>query len=444
MLPVPEVKFTRSGTVDLAYQVFGGGPLDILVMIGWVSHLEVLWELPECRRFLERYAAMGRVALFDKRGTGLSDRPSIEASTDEMVPDVLAVMDAVGMERAALVGWTDAAAIAMTVAAMHPQRVSALVLGEVLATSTPDEDHPWGPDPEAFETVAGVIEQGMWGQAILLPLIAPSVTEDERIVSWFRKLERMSATPSMAAGLMRRMMEIDLRPMLSSVTAPALLIHRKDAPFIPAEGMRWLAEHLQNGQYVEVPGDETPGFLGDVDGLMDEIEEFLVGTRVGSAVDRRVATVLFSDVVGSTERAAGVGDRVWSGLLESHRAEARRLLTRYGGKEMNTAGDGFLIVFDSPTPAIECALAMCQASRSAGLEIRVGLHSGEVVFEADDVSGMAVHIGARVAALANPGEVVVSQTVRDMVIGSRFALTPRGRHELKGVPGAWEIFVVGP
>ena len=439
---VPEVKFTRSGNVDLAYQVIGDGPLDILVMIGWVSHLEVLWELPECRRFLERYAAMGRVALFDKRGTGLSDRPSIEASTDEMVPDVLAVMDAVGMERAAVVGWTDAAAIAMSVAAMHPERVSALVLGEVLATSTPDEDHPWGPDPETFKTVAGVIEQGMWGQAILLPLIAPSVTEDERIVSWFRKLERMSATPSMAADLMRRMLEIDLRPLLSSVIAPALLLHRRDASFIPAEGMRWLAEHLPNGRYVEVPGDETPGYLGDVDGLMDEVEEFLVGTRVGSAVDRRVATVLFSDVVGSTERAAGVGDRVWSGLLESHRAEARRLVARHGGREMNTAGDGFLIVFESPTPAIECALAMCEGSRSAGLELRVGIHSGEVVFEAGDVTGMAVHIGARVAALADPGEVIVSQTVRDMVIGSTFRFTPRGRRELKGVPGIWEIFGV--
>ena len=328
---VPEVRFTRSGAVDLAYQVLGDGPLDILVMIGWVSHLEVLWELPECRRFLERYAAMGRVALFDKRGTGLSDRPSIEASTGDMVPDVLAVMDAVGMERAALVGWTDAAAIAMTVAAMHPQRVSALVLGEVLATSTPDEDHPWGPDPEAFKTVAGVIEQGMWGQAILLPLIAPSVTDDERIVNWFRKLERMSATPSMAANLLRRMMEIDLRPLLPSVTAPALLLHRKDAPFIPAEGMRWLAEHLPNGQYVEVPGDETPGFLGDVDGLMDEIEEFLVGTRVGAAIDRRVGTVLFSDVVGSTERGRRGGGsgversaRESSGRGASSRGEARR------------------------------------------------------------------------------------------------------------------------
>ena len=439
---VPEVRFTRSGNVDLAYQVFGDGPLDILVMIGWVSHLEILWELPECRRFLERYAAMGRVALFDKRGTGLSDRPSIEASTDEMVPDVLAVMDAVGMERAALVGWTDAAAIAMTMAAMHPQRVSALVLGEVLATSTPDEDHPWGPDPETFKTVAGVIEHGMWGQAILLPLIAPSVTQDERIVSWFRKLERMSATPSMAADLMRRMLEIDLRPLLSSVTAPALLLHRKDAPFIPAQGMRWLAEHLPNAQYVEVPGDETPGYLGDVDGLMDEVEEFLLGTRVGGAIDRRVATVLFSDVVGSTERAATVGDRAWSGLLEAHRAEARRLFARHGGREMNTAGDGFLIVFDAPTPALQCALALCDASRSAGLEVRVGLHSGEVVFESGDVTGMAVHIGARVPALASPGEVVVSQTVRDMVIGSGFEFGSRGRHQLKGVPGEWDLYRV--
>lgn len=439
---VPEVKFTRSGSVDLAYQVFGDGPLDILVMIGWVSHLEVLWELPGCRRFLERYAGMGRVAVFDKRGTGLSDRPSIEASTEEMVPDVLAVMDAVGMERAALVGWSDAAAIAMTVAAMQPQRVSALVLGEVLATSTPDDDHPWGPDPEAFKTVAEVIENGMWGQAILLPLIAPSVTEDERIVSWFRKLERMSATPSMAAHLLRRMMEIDLRPLLSSVTAPALLVHRKDAPFIPAEGMRWLADHLPNGQYVEVAGDETPGYLGDVDGLMDEVEEFLVGTRVGAALDRRVATVLFSDVVGSTEHAASVGDRAWSGLLDTHRTEARNLLARYGGREMNTAGDGFLIVFDGPTPAIQCALALCETSRNAGLEVRVGLHSGEVVFEADDVSGMAVNIGARVAGFAPAGQVVVSQTVRDMVIGSRFDFVPLGRRVLKGVPGEWEIFQV--
>jgi class 3 adenylate cyclase len=439
---VPEVRFTRSGTVDLAYQVIGEGPPDVLLMIGWVSHLEVLWELPEVRHFLDRLSKMGRVALFDKRGTGLSDRPATASTNEEMVPDVLAVMDAAGMERAVLVGWSDAAAIAMVVAATHPERVQALVLGEVLATATPDEEHPWGPDPEGIEALAGAIELGVWGQAIVLPLLAPSVAEDERILSWFRKLERMSATPSMAADLLRRTLSTDVRPLLPDIVAPALVLHRRDAPLIPAEATRWLAEHLPNGRYVEVPGDEVPGYLGDVDALMDEVEEFLLGTRIGAAVDRRVATVLFSDVVGSTERAASVGDRRWHGLLETHRIEARRLVARYGGQEIGTSGDGFLMSFDSPTPAIQCAVALCAASKSAGLEIRVGLHSGEVVFEAGDVTGMAVHIGARVAALASPDEVLVSQTVRDMVIGSEFGFTSKGRHELKGVPGTWEIFSV--
>lgn len=442
MTNVPEVRFTRSGDVDLAYQVVGEGPIDILAMIGWVSHLEVLWELAECRRFIERLAGMGRVALFDKRGLGLSDRPPHVGNTEEMVPDALAVMDAVGMERAAIVGWVDAAAIAVTVAARHPDRVSALVLGEVLASSTADDEHPWALDPVPIGAIADVIEDGLWGQGILLPLVAPSVADDERIAGWWRKLERMSATPSMAANLLRRSVAIDIRPLLPRVAAPTLLLHRKDSSLIPAQGMRWMAGQLEQARYVEVPGDETPGFLGDVDRLMDEVEEFLLGTRVGAAVDRRVATVLFSDVVGSTERAASVGDRAWSGLLETHRAEARRLLARYGGREMNTAGDGFLIVFDGPTSAIQCALALCEASRQAGLEVRVGLHSGEIVFEANDVVGMAVHIGARVAALASPGQVVVSQTVRDMVIGSRFEFDPLGRHVLKGVPGEWEIFRV--
>jgi class 3 adenylate cyclase len=317
-----------------------------------------------------------------------------------------------------------------------------LVLGEVLATATPDEEHPWAIDPDGIEALAGAIELGIWGQAIVLPVLAPSVAEDERILSWWRKLERMSATPTMAADLLRRTLSTDIRPLLKDVKAPALVLHRRDAPLIPIEGMRWLADHLPDGRYVEVPGDQIPGYLGDVDALMDEVEDFLLGTRVGAAIDRRVATVLFSDVVGSTERAASVGDRRWHGLLETHRGEARRLLARHGGREINTAGDGFLISFDSPTPAIQCALALCGASKSAGLEIRVGLHSGEVVFEDGDLSGMAVHIGARVAALAEPDEVVVSQTVRDMVIGSEFNFTPKGSHQLKGVPGMWEIFSV--
>jgi class 3 adenylate cyclase len=440
---VPEVRFTRSGTVDLAYQVIGEGPIDIVGMIGWVSHLEVLWELAEVRHFLERLAGMGRVVLFDKRGTGLSDRPSGELTLEGMVPDVLAVMDATGMERAALLGWVDAGGIAMHVAAAHPDRVNALVLGELVATTTADDEYPWLLAPEAVEAIAEAIELGMWGQATMLPLIAPSVAGDERIMAWFRKLERMSATPSMAAGLLRRTLDTDLRGLIPKIEAPTLLLHRKDSPLIPSDGMRWLAGQLRDARYVEVPGDQTPGYLGDVDSLMDEVEEFLIGTRVGGAVDRRVATVLFSDVVGSTERVASVGDRVWSGLLDTHRSEARRLLARYGGSEINTAGDGFLIAFESPTSAIQCALALCEASRKAGLDIRVGLHTGEVVYEGGgDVAGMAVHIGARVAALAAPGEVLVSQTVRDMLIGSGFEFTTRGSHALKGVPGAWELFRV--
>jgi class 3 adenylate cyclase len=435
-----EIRFTRSGTVDLAYQVVGEGPLDIVLMIGWVSHLEILRELPEAAQFVDRFAAMGRVVLFDKRGTGLSDRPPGPSTYEEMVPDVLAVMDAVGMERAVLVGWVDAAALALVVAAAHPDRVRALVLGEVVATFTSDDDHPWGADPDVLDALAAAIESA-WGQAILLPLIAPSVAGDERIVAWFRRLERMSATPSMAGNLLRTGFT-DVRPWLARVTAPALLVHRRDAPLVPGDAMRWLASQLPDARFVEVPGDQTPGYLGDVDGLMDEIEDFLVGTRVGSVAFRRVVTVLFSDVVGSTERAAAVGDRRWHDLLQSHRREVRRLLAGYGGTEVDTAGDGFLVAFDSPTSAIRCGLAMCEASRAAGLDIRIGLHAGEVHCQADGVTGLAVHIGARVAAVAGAGEVLASQTIRDLVIGSDFEFSDHGRHRLKGVPGEWELFTV--
>lgn len=441
---VPEVRFVRSGTADLAYQVIGEGPPDIVVMIGWVSHLEVLWELTEVRHFLQRLSAMGRVVLFDKRGTGLSDRSAIGGTSDEMVPDVLAVMDAAGMEQAVLVGWTDAASIAVMVAATHPERVRGLILGEVLATGVRDEDHPWGPDPEGLEALAASLDLGVWGQAVMLPVLAPSLAGDERILTWFRKLERMSATPSMAADLLRRTLTTDIRPYLDDVEAPALILHRRDAALIPREAMQWMADRLPDGRFVEVPGDEIPGYLGDVDSLMDEVEEFLLGTRIGSTVDRRVATVLFTDVVASTERAASVGDRRWHGLLETHRNEVRHIVGRYGGREIGTAGDGFLMVFDTPTPAIQCALALVATSKEAGLGIRAGLHSGEVVFEDGEVTGMAVHIGARVAALADADEVLVSQTVRDLVIGSDLSFVDRGRHELKGVPGTWALLAVVP
>lgn len=436
---IPDTRFIRSGDVDLAYQVVGEGSLDIVLMIGWVSHLEVLWELPEVRRFVDRLAGMGRVVLFDKRGTGLSDRPRVD-SLEEMVPDVLAVMDATEMDRAVLVGWSDAAALSLMVAAAHPERVTALVLGEVLATGTPDAAHPWGVDPAAMDMLVRSLELGSWGQGVMLSLLAPSLANDERILAWFQKLERMSATPTVAADVLRRTMSTDVRPILAAIEAPALLVHRRDAGLIPSESMQWLAAALPNGRYVAVPGDQITGYLGDVDSLMDEIEEFLHGTRLGSTASRRVVSVLFSDIVGSTTKSAAVGDRRWHQLLESHRLDVRRLLDRWGGSEVDTAGDGFLATFDSPTRAIHCGLAMCVASNDEGLEIRVGIHAGEVVFEEDDITGIAVHIGARVMSLAEPGQVLVSQTVRDLVIGSDIQLESRGARELRGVPGSWEVF----
>ncbi|HEU4320320.1 MAG TPA: adenylate/guanylate cyclase domain-containing protein [Acidimicrobiia bacterium] len=440
MAAVPDVKFTRSGTVDIAYQVVGSGPLNIVLMIGWVSHLEVLWELPEARRFVERFAAMGRVALFDKRGTGLSDRPPDQPSSADMVPDALAVMDAAGMESAVLVGWIDAASVAIQVAALHPERVSALVLGEALASSRPDEDHPWGVNEEVTNAVADAIETGGWGQAMLFPMIAPSLADDERIHTWFRRLERMSATPSMASNLLRRTLESDVRGLLPQVMAPALVLHRRDSVFIPASGIQWLADHLPNGRYVEVIGDAVPGYLTDVDPLMDEIEDFLLGTRTGGDGSRRVVTILYSDLVDSTSKAAVLRDDRWRNLLDDHRGEARRLMGQHSGRELNNAGDGFLVAFESPSAAIRYGLSLIEASRRKGLEVRVGVHSGEIAGFDGDLAGLALHVGARVGALAGAGEVWVSRTVRDLLFGSEIRFTSTGQHLLKGVPGEWELF----
>jgi class 3 adenylate cyclase len=443
LVAVPEVKFTRSGAVDIAYQLVGHGPLDIVLMIGWVSHLEMLWELPETRRFVERLAGMGRVVLFDKRGTGLSDRPSDQPSPADMVPDALAVMNAVEMESAVLVGWVDAATIALEVAALHPERVKALVLGEALATSQPDDDHPWGLNEAITTAAADAIEMGGWGQAVLLPLIAPSLATDDRIRTWFMRLERMSATPSMAANLLRRVLTSDVRDLLPDVTAPTLVLHRRDSMFIPAPGIQWLAEHLPDGRYVEVEGDAVPGYFGDVDALMDEIEDFLLGTRSGRDEDHRVLTVLYSDLVNSTSTVASLGDDRWRNVLNDHLSEARRLMGQFAGRELNNTGDGFLIAFESPSAAIRYGFALIEASRRQGLEVRVGIHSGEIAFFENHVAGLALHVGARVGALAGTGEVWVSRTVRDLLFGSAFRFTSTGHHHLKGVSGEWELFRVG-
>lgn len=446
MTDIPEVKFARSNDVDIAYQVVGSddADLDIVLVVGWASHLEVLWELTEARRFLERLAGMGRLILFDKRGTGLSDRPATASTIQDMVPDLIAVMDAARSERATLVGWSDGAAVAMEAAARFPERVSSLILAEALACARPDGDHPWGPDPQLIEALASAIELEMWGQAGVLPIIAPSAASDARIVEWFKRMERMSATPRMAADLLRRTMSIDLRDLMTEIRVPCLLLHRTGAALIPSEAMRWFADQLPDGRFTELAGDELPGYLGDVDGLMDEIEEFLLGTRIGSQIDRRVATIVFNDIVGSTEQVNALGDRSWRQILDEHRSRIRHLITRHGGNEMGNAGDGFLVLFESPTNALRFAEQVTSTSGGNGLQTRTGIHSGEVTVSQEGISGVAIHIAARVEAAADSGEVWVTGTVRDLLLGSGFEFESQGRHALKGIPGVWELHRLSP
>ena len=442
MLTPDQTRYARSGTVDIAYQTVGSGPRDIVVAIGWVSHLELLWDLPETVHFLERLASLGRLILYDARGTGMSDRPPGAPSLDDLVPDLVAVLDAVGSSRAVIVGWVDKAAVALTLAARHPERVESLVLGEALASAVPRPGHPSGMEPAGLEGLAVAVEHGAWGSGQMLSMVAPTASHDPRVAAWWRRWERMSATPNTAAALLRLLLDVDVRDVLPEVQAPVLVLHRGGSEFIPAEAVRWVADALPNGRYVELPGDELAAFFGDTDALMDEVEEFVTGTRTGADGDRVVATMLVTDVVGSTVRAAALGDRRWRELLEWHHQEVRRLLARHGGTEIDTAGDGFLATFDLPSRAITCAVDISRHLQRHGTDIRAGLHTGEVVRVDGAVRGVAVHVAARVASLGRAGEVLVSGTVRDLVLGSGHTFLPHGDHTLAGVPGTWEVLAV--
>jgi class 3 adenylate cyclase len=438
----PETRFARTDGIDLAYQVFGEGPIDLVGTFGWVSHLEAMWELPESARFLERLAGIGRVIWFDKRGTGMSDRVPEPSSLEVMAEDVVAVMDAAGSERAVVVGWLEAGALALAVAGLHPERVRAVVAGETTAVGRPVEGHPWGLDPELVEGVASMLESGGWGEGHVLSIAAPSVADVPRIQHWWRRLERIAATPSMAANMLRTNLGFDVRPHLPTVTCPVLLVHRSGVPLIPTEGLRWLADQLHDARLVEVDGVDLAANLSDPDQICDEIEEFLLGTRQGGRGDLAVRTVLFLDLVASTAQAAAVGDAAWRDLLASHRADVRRSLARHEGTEVDTAGDGFLATFSVPSQAVRCALELVDEAEQQGIGLRAGVHTAEVRCRGDGVVGVGVHVGARVAALAARGEVLVSGTVRDLTLGAGLELTSLGEHGLAGVPGTWEVLRV--
>jgi len=437
-----QTQYAKSGDVHIAYRVFGDGPRDIVLIPGTISHVELYWEFPMNEYLLKRLTSFSRVIVFDKRGQGLSDRVA-EQTLEERIGDVRAVMDAAGSKRAAIYGWSEGGEMELMFAATYPERTSALVLYGTYASIKAD---PWGVTQEQFDQFLGTVEKH-WGEGILVPLNAPSRRNDEAFVQWFGRLERAVASPGAILALLRANYEIDVRHILPSIQVPTLILHRKGDTLVPVEAGRYLAQHIPGAKYVELPGDDhlLQAFDQDVlDLLLDEIEEFITGARHGPDPDRVLATVLFTDIVGSTEKAAQLGDRRWRDLLEQHNDIAHRELAHFRGREVKSTGDGVLATFDGPGRGVRCARAICDSVRALGIELRAGLHTGECELLGDDVGGIAVHIAARVAAQAGPGEVLVSSTVKDLVAGSGLEFEQRGRQALKGVPGEWELFAARP
>src|SRR5438874_3309060 len=440
----PETRYARSGDVNIAYQVTGEGPRDLVYVPGWVSNIELMWEEPAMAHFLARLASFSRLILFDKRGTGLSDRVSNDnlPTLEERMDDVRAVLEAVGSERAALFGHSEGGNMCVLFAATYPERTAALItLGCFAKRRDPDDDYPWAPTAENREESTADVEQH-WGH--LRPedveYYAPSRVGDEQFVRNLERYLRRAASPGAAAALLRMNSYIDVREVLPTIRVPTLVLHRTgDHDVNVAEG-RYLASRIPGAKFVELAGADHWISAGDTDAIADEIEEFLTGTRPTPEPDRVLATVLFTDIVGSTERTAELGDRRWRDLLAAHDAAVRRELERFRGREVDTAGDGFLATFDRPARAVPCAIPAGEAVRGLGVEIRAGIHTGECQLDGGKVRGIAVHTGARIAALAGPGEVLISHTVKDLVAGSGLEFEDRGVHQLKGVPGEWRLY----
>ena len=432
----PETAYAWNDGTAIAYQVVGSSGPDLLLIPGSVSHLEILWESPRVERFLRRLAGFSRLILMDPRGLGLSDRLTAVPTLDERVADVVSVLDAAGSTRAALFGFADSGPQCIAAAVSHPGRISGLVLSGTYAKGSRSEDYPLGwTDAEDAEFRDYV--RNRWGSTKDL-----DPTDDVAYRDWQASLMRLGASPRAVLLLFEMTKEVDVRPLLPRVACPTLVMHRTGDSVNTVEHGRYLADHIPGARWVELPGDEFLLWSGDTDSIVDEVEEFLTGKRgVGEPV-RVVATVMFTDVVGSTERAHTLGDRAWADLLATHHARVRAELRRFGGTEVDTAGDGFLVSFTSPTAAITCAQTLLTSVGKLGVQLRVGLHTGECEIVQNQPRGIAVHIGARVAAKAAPGEILVSQTVHDVVAGSNVSFEDRGSHQLKGVPGEWRLYAV--
>ena len=433
------MRYARSDNVNIAYQVIGDGPFDLVLVPGFISHLDLDWDEPRSAYFLRRLASFSRLIRFDKRGTGLSDRPGGLPDLETRMDDVRAVLDAARSERAVLFGYSEGGPMSVLFAGTYPERTSALVLyGTYAKRRDPDNDYPWAPTWAERQTYADETER-TWDSDADMSKMSPGA--DEAMSRWWAERARAAASPGAARDLILMNSQIDIRSLLPSIRVPTLVLHRRDDHDSRVEEGQYIAERIPGARFVELLGEDHLPWV-DADQILDVVEEFLTGVPRAPEPDRVLATVLFTDIVGSTERAGALGDRKWRAVLDGHDRLARDHIDRFRGRQVKTMGDGVLAIFDGPGRAIRCAGALRDGVRSLGLEIRAGLHCGEVELRGDDIGGIAVHIGARVAGMAGASQVLVSSTVKDLVAGSGISFSDCGEHQLKGVPGAWKVFAL--
>ncbi len=443
-METPDTRYVAVGDADVAYQVVGGGTFDVLNFSGLGSHLDMLWDSPSGTGMLARLASLGRLILFDRRGTGASDGVARNAipTWEEWTEDVGAVLDAAGSDRAAIFAEQDAGPIAILFAATHPERVSALVLANTSARYLVADDYPAGVSKETADTFIDLIS-AHWGTPDLIAAAYPDLAMDPELQRWLAKQTRAAATPRTAAAQYRYLLNsVDVRHALPLIRVPTLVLPYNKNPLVPVDQGRFLAENIHGATFVELPGEYASLTSFDVEVWLGDVAEFLTGERPEVGVERILTTVLFTDIVGSTAQAAAVGDRGWRSLLDAHDRNVREQLRRFHGREINTTGDGFVASFDGPARAIRCAQAIAEATGKLAMKLRMGLHTGECEVRGDDLGGLAVHIAARVSTLAAPGEILVSGTIKDLVVGSGIEFRERGEHELKGVPGSWKLYAV--
>jgi class 3 adenylate cyclase len=439
----PETRYASAGDTHLAYQLVGSGPVDVVFVPDWFNHVEAQWEDPLSERFLRRLASFSRLILFDKRGTGLSDPVPLShlPTVEEWMDDLRIVLDAAGSQSTALVCVSGGTFLGLLFAATYPGRVAALVIIDGTACIPRGEDYPAGVRPEILAWARGWIEE-VWGTGRTIEVIAPSLANDVAFCQWRARYERLSASPGTTNKMLEWLLTLDVRQVLATVTAPTLVIHRAKDQWMRVDHGRYLAEHINGARYVELDGADHLWLGEDRERILEEVQDFLTGVRPPPEPERVLTTVLFTDIAGSTERAASLGDEQWRLLLDRHDSLLRRQIDRARGQQIKLTGDGVLARFDGPARAIRCAQAMIEATRALGIEVRAGLHTGECELRGEDLAGLAVHIAARIGSLAGPGEVLVSGTVVDLVAGSAIEFEDRGEHELKGVPGRWRLLAV--